>query len=78
MNDIGWTDAEIRASREKSAAIKDAYKRGYEKARKEFKRPQGEWVIDTQGYCHCNKCNYMKQQLYHNYCSNCGAKMKVV
>ena len=44
MNDIGWTDAEIRASREKSAAIKDAYKRGYEKARKEFEIPQGEWI----------------------------------
>lgn len=40
MNDIGWTDAEIRESSEKSNEIKDAYKRGYDQARKEFERLQ--------------------------------------
>lgn len=42
MNDIGWTDAEIRESREKNNELNNAYKRGYDQARKEFERPQGE------------------------------------
>lgn len=45
MNSIGWTDAELRESAEKSNEVNDAYKRGYEQARKEFERPEGEWQI---------------------------------
>lgn len=41
MNDIGWTDAEIRESREKNNELNNAYKRGYDQARKEFERSQG-------------------------------------
>lgn len=44
MNSVGWTDAELRESAEKSNEINNAYKRGYEQARKEFERPQGDCI----------------------------------
>ncbi len=44
MNSIGWTDAELRESAEKSNEVNTAYKRGYDQARKEFERPHDEWI----------------------------------
>ena len=39
-------------------------------------RPQGEWVTDNWGMFHCNYCMREKQQLFHNFCSYCGADMR--
>lgn len=41
-----------------------------------IERPQGEWVIDNWGIYHCNHCMKEKQQLFNNFCGNCGASMK--
>ena len=75
MNDIGWTDAEIRESSEKSNEIKDAYMHGYNQARKEFERPQGEWKLHGMIY-YCSVCGHDYEQGGNNFCGNCGAKMK--
>lgn len=40
----------------------------------ELKRPMGEW-IDKQEGTFCSECDY-KSNEYHNFCPNCGAKMK--
>ena len=39
-------------------------------------RRQGEWVVDNWGMYHCNYCMKEKQQLFNNFCSNCGADMR--
>lgn len=39
-------------------------------------RPQGEWITDNWGMFHCNYCMREKQQLFHNFCSYCGADMR--
>ena len=41
----------------------------------EEERPQGEWIRDNWGIFHCNYCMREKQQLFNNFCSNCGARM---
>lgn len=48
---------------------------GYEEAQKKLLRPTGEWVIDNWGIYHCNYCMKEKQQLFNNFCGNCGASM---
>lgn len=40
-------------------------------------RPQGEWIIDNWGIYHCNHCMQEKQQLFNNFCGNCGARMEI-
>lgn len=83
MNDIGWTDAEIRESREKSNEIKNAYERGYDQARKEFERPEGKWIITGETdefYGLVYKCTHCGEAVLacgcHNFCTWCGADMR--
>ena len=48
---------------------------------KEFKRPQGEWLLDeTEQFCYCSICEdtYYQRPLdpsWH-YCPHCGANME--
>ena len=44
-------------------------------------RPHGEWIKDGQ-FWRCSECgtrifseSYMDRQIYHAFCSRCGAKM---
>ena len=60
---------------EKTSFMK-GYNHGCDDGKKFYERPQGKWVIDAQGYYHCNKCNRIKQQSDNNYCANCGADMR--
>ena len=86
MNSIGWTDAELRESAEKSNEVNDAYKRGYEQARKEFERPQSEWVVVPERcFICCKECGHVKPFSAEefklginvpNFCEECGADMK--
>lgn len=39
---------------------------------------EGEWIWKSNGYMnalHCSLCN-KTAELHHNFCPNCGAKMK--
>lgn len=52
---------------------------GYEQARKDFERPQGEWIIKTgvvSNYSACSLCDFADyRHLHFNYCPGCGARM---
>lgn len=57
---------------------------GYQKAEKDYARPQGEWIeISIQmedkttfrKAFRCNKCRYVESYTA-NFCSNCGAAMR--
>ena len=61
----------------------NGYKKGYGDAKKEFDRPQGEWINEYwedayQKYYHtCDVCKTeIVKTAYDNYCSCCGAKMR--
>ena len=65
-----------------NAADYNVYLEGYKQGKKDFERPQGEWIIDGH-HIRCNKCNeYICAQdregcdIPNNYCPNCGAQMK--
>jgi ribosomal protein S27E len=59
----------------------NGYKKGYEDAKKEFARPQGEWIDHSEdyGYVECPKCEHLTNcegnvdELH--YCWHCGAKL---
>ena len=58
-------------------ALREAEYRGYMKAVAE--RPQGEWTEEgcANGSEMCNQCGFVQfKGRAHNYCPNCGAKMK--
>ena len=57
------------------------YEEGYERARKDFERPTGEWKLDdTEQFCYCSNCEdtYYPRPLdpCWYYCPHCGAYMK--
>lgn len=58
----------------------NGYKKGYEDAKKEFERPQGEWFwlgdsSDPNHRWSCNKCGRgVKEE--ENFCPNCGIRMQ--
>ena len=62
----------------------NGYKKGYEDAKKEFERPQGEWVVDDWSkIIECNKCHGQApiditsgEQYESNFCPICGADMR--
>ena len=61
--------------------MREAYEAGYEKAKKEYARPQGEWEepFEHNGkmYHKCNHCHISSPfMLIDNYCSYCGAEMQ--
>ena len=70
---------DIKVDREELAKAlaydRDQYSKGFAEARKKYERPQGEWIKDNWGIFHCNYCMREKQQLFNNFCSNCGARM---
>ena len=43
-------------------------------------RPKGKWEYvdygNGLGNYHCSECHNIKQQMYHNFCGNCGADMR--
>lgn len=61
------------------------YEEGYERARKDFERPTGEWINPSKSpeiankdfFSDCSNCGYTQMD-ETNYCPNCGAKMKGV
>ncbi len=82
----GETDYERRMSDFKCVELgeKIGYKKGFEAARKQFERPQGEWIPKQMivggngaffmhdGFeCKCGRVVTQKE----NYCPECGAKM---
>ena len=64
--------------------VRNEYMRGYEAAMRECKRPQGDWVFDTNvSATVCSRCGGTAPirisfgvQVESNYCPDCGAKMK--
>jgi len=55
------------------------YMRGYNQARKDFERPQGEWIrkqVSPAGCIYvCSQCG-MEEVIGGNFCWNCGADMR--
>lgn len=67
---------------------REQYRAGYEAAERKYKRPEGDWVGEADGYWngeliydvwHCPFCDYRieedEQEQLPNFCPNCGAKM---
>ena len=54
---------------------KKGYHAGFYATHGEPDRLQGEWIVDNCGMYHCNHCMKEKQQLFNNFCANCGAQM---
>ena len=50
------------------------YLEGYKQGKKDFGRPQGEWIYKNDCPC-CPFCNHF-YTIFSNFCPNCGAKMK--
>ena len=84
MNDLGWNDREIRESQERHNEIQAAYDRGYAQAKREFERPQGEWIRtgslgNGNAHYECSECHYGDEHAESQevpYCWHCGASMK--
>jgi len=57
--------------------MREAYEAGYEKAKKEYERPQGEWV-DCGEYYKCPFCEnwVLTVDGKPKFCGECGAKMR--
>ena len=67
----------------------NGYKKGYEDAKKEYARPQGEWIRTGQENVYggvvikCSHCGITlvtspeRFEYAENYCDMCGAKMKI-
>ena len=62
----------------------DLYMKGYNQARKDLERPQGEWVATKYYTWECSKCGksptigmgYVQNHTeLFNFCPNCGASM---
>lgn len=55
----------------------NSYQEGYDLARKEFERPEGEW-IDTGSGQECSQCHEIQYGYdnFRHFCANCGVKMK--
>ena len=56
----------------------NGYKKGYEDAKKEFERPQGEWIMNKtsargRNYT-CTNCRKVSRNK-SEFCPKCGAKM---
>lgn len=60
---------------ENSVNMREAYEAGYEKAKKEYERPQGEWNYIQAGMAVCPFCGASPHKDYKNFCPNCGASM---
>lgn len=55
----------------------DLYMKGYNQARKDFERSQGEWtVIDYDKKLYMHSCSNLVFEYPYNFCPNCGAEMK--
>lgn len=60
------------------------YNKGFEVAKRLYKRPKGRWekitimdYLDDKEIFKCNQCNFLKSRFTkYNYCPNCGADMK--
>lgn len=59
--------------------VPNEYMRGYEAAEREYKRPQGEWIIvKDERYGDNVKCPFCGKELAGtdlNFCCKCGAKL---
>ena len=54
----------------------DLFMRGYKQARKDFERPQGDW-LDHGNQIECDQCHvwFLKDHLIRkSFCPNCGAE----
>lgn len=54
----------------------DLYMRGYNQARKDFERPQGDW-LEHGNHIECDQCHvwFLKDHLIRkSFCPNCGAE----
>ena len=80
---------DIKVDREELAKAlaydRDQYSKGFAAARKEYERPQGEWIAHIT-YFECSNCKHCYDYDYaedidpvtdldFNFCPNCGAKM---
>ena len=58
--------------------VPNEYMRGYEAAEREYKRPQGKWIVKSNGttnYYACNKCENAGD-IQDKFCRECGADMR--
>lgn len=62
--------------RDGQAFYANGYKKGYEDAKKEFERPQGEWIEDS-GNIACSHCHTIWLYFRTDFCPHCGADMRV-
>lgn len=54
----------------------NSYEEGYERARKDFERPHGEWVKSKDGYTRCDQCGSRGSAIKARFCHHCGAEMR--
>lgn len=55
--------------------VPNEYMRGYEAAKREYKKPQGEWKLHGMIY-YCSECGHECGESGDNFCGNCGADMR--
>lgn len=79
LNDVPTVEQEVYMTGEDC----DLYMRGYNQARKDFERNQGEWVITVDNYPNPHypttsyTCPFCNSTFYwgYQYCCICGSKM---
>ena len=57
------------------------YEKGYADAKRDYERPHGEWIVDTEHsitmtFYKCTNCDYFGGALHYKYCPKCGADMR--
>ena len=73
---------EIKEVIDDAPTVPNEYMRGYEAAEREYKRPQGEWVIIDDTVCECPRCKHQQTFLLSpkesnvNFCEKCGADLR--
>lgn len=75
----GGEKSVIKKLIDNAPTVPNEYMRGYEAAEREYKRPQGEWIIvKDERYGDNVKCPFCGKELAGtdlNFCCKCGAKL---
>ena len=70
---------------DEAPTLPNEYMRGFEAAKREYKRPHGKWISNCEAYYDGLNCSVCGEMLPHSdeyeyttkYCPHCGAKMEV-